>query len=238
MERSTWTLLSFGDGGWGDEFASGLLLTLEVSIAAYIISFALGLAAAGAKLSSSKILRGIAGFYTTVVRSVPELLLILLLYYAVATSVEKGLLSFGLVSPGFQFSPFAAAVAALGFVSGAFMTEVLRAAFLAVPRGQIEAGAAFGMSRPTMFKRIIFPQMMRFAVPGLSNLWLSMTKESALISVLGSFHELLYVGYRAAATTKEYSFFYSFTGLLFLLITLASVTLIKVLESKLNRGHR
>jgi polar amino acid transport system permease protein len=238
MNQSVWTLLSYGDNGWGDEFVSGFILTLQVSAAAYGLSFCLGLLGAAAKQSEYKSIQAIAVTYTTVVRSLPELLLILLLYYAVATSIERGLLALGLVSPGFQFSPFAAAVTALGFVSGAFMTEVMRAAYLSIPRGQIEAALSLGMNRRKLLRLVVVPQMMRIAVPSMGNLWLSITKESALISVLGSFHELLYVGYRAAAGTKQYVFFYTFTGALFLLITLASVLTIKRIEAHLNRGYR
>lgn len=237
-DQSVWRLLAFGDAGWGDEFASGFLLTLQVSFVSYCVSVLFGLAAASAKLSSNKYLRWIAGTYTTVIRAVPELLLILLLYYAVATSVERMLLWLEVVKPGFQFSPFVAAVAALGFVSGAFMTEVLRAAYQAVPESQIEAAKALGLNHWQTQRLVILPQMVRLAMPGMGNLWLSITKESALISVLGSFHELLYVGYRAAANTKQYVFFYCFTAALFLVITLVSVYLLRRLENRLNKGYR
>ena len=117
------------------------------------------------------------------------------------------------------------------------MTEVLRSAFLSVPPGQVEAAVSIGMPRRKVFTRIILPQMMRHAVPGMGNLWLSITKESAIISVLGSFSELLYTGYRAAAGTKQYIFFYGLTAILFLTITLVSVLVIAQIERRLNRGH-
>ncbi|WP_093186616.1 ABC transporter permease subunit [Pseudovibrio sp. Tun.PSC04-5.I4] len=237
MDQSIWTLLSFGDAGWGDEFASGFLLTIKVSLASYCVSVAIGLVAAVAKLSKSSTARAIAEIYTTIVRAIPELLLILLLYYAVATSVSNLLISAGIASKGFQISPFIAAVAALGFVSGAFMTEVFRAAFNGIPKGQTEAANALGLGSLQTLRLVIFPQMVKRAIPGMANLWLSITKETALISVLGSFHELLYVGYRAAANTKQYSFFYGFTAALFLLITLVSVLIIRRVESDLSKGY-
>lgn len=230
------SLLAWGDNGWGDEFARGLMMTLQVSFLAFLFSFCFGLVAAAGKLSGRKVTKLAAGAYTTVVRSLPELLVILLLYFSVATGAEKLLKWLGLVDASFQFSAFWAAVLALAFVNGAFMTEVLRAAFIAVPKGQIEAAVSIGMSRRQTFTRIKFPLMMRHAVPGIGNLWLAITKESAIISVLGSFQELLYTGYRAAAATKQYLFFYGVTAALFLAITLASVVILAQVEWRLRRG--
>lgn len=229
-------LLAWGNEGWGDEFALGLLMTLQVSSAAFVISFCFGLTAAAGKLSKRQTAEFSAGAYTTVVRALPELLVILLLYFSVATGAEKLLKGLGVVTASFQFSPFWAAVIALAFVNGAFMTEVLRAAFLAVPKGQIEAAVSIGMSGRQIFTRIKFPLMMRHAVPGIGNLWLAITKESAIISVLGSFQELLYTGYRAAAATKQYLFFYGVTAALFLAITLVSVVIFAFLEQRMRRG--
>lgn len=232
-----WHLLAFGGDGWGDDFAWGLLMTLQVSVLAYVLSVVFGFLGAAGKLSRHRILRLAAELYTTVVRSLPELLVILLLYFSVASGAERLLKRLGLVAETFQFSSFWAAIIALAFVSGAFMTEVLRSAFLSVPPGQVEAAVSIGMRRSKIFTRIILPQMMRHAVPGMGNLWLSITKESAIISVLGSFSELLYTGYRAAAGTKQYIFFYGLTAILFLGITLVSVLAIARIERHLNRGH-
>ncbi|MGG6895488.1 ABC transporter permease [Rhizobium sp. BR 315] len=233
-----WHLLGWGPEGWGANFAWGLLMTLQVSIVSYIVAVIFGFLGAAGKLSHHRSLRIIAGIYTTVVRSLPELLVILLLYFSVASGAERFLKYAGLVDSSFQFSPFWAAIIALAFVSGAFMTEVLRSAYLAVPPGQIEAAVSIGMRQRKILTRVVLPQMMRHAVPGMGNLWLSITKESAIISVLGSFSELLYTGYRAAASTKQYILFYGLTALLFLLITLVSVLVISRIEKHLNRGHR
>ena len=230
-------LLAWGPDGWGDEFAYGLLMTLKISAVAYVVAIVFGLLAAFGKLSQNRLARVVADGYTTVVRSLPELLVILLLYFSVASGMEKLLKHFDLVSDRFEFSPFWAAIIALAFVCGAFMAEVMRAAFLAVPRGQIEAALSIGMSRRRLFLRIIFPQMLRHALPGMSNLWLSITKESAIVSVLGAFGELLYTGYRAAAATREYVFFYGLTAALFLLISWVSILAIARLEKRLGRGH-
>jgi polar amino acid transport system permease protein len=118
------------------------------------------------------------------------------------------------------------------------MTEVMRGAILSIPNGQIEAAKACGMSPMLRVRRIILPQMLRFALPGMSNLWLNATKDSSLISVLGSFQDILFMGYRAASTTKHYSFFYSMTALFFLAVTLVSMAVIRLLEARVNRGYK
>ncbi len=229
--------LAWGAEGWGDEFFFGFIMTMKVSLCAYLMSVIFGMLAAVFKLSKSWIMRSLAAVYITVVRALPELLMILIVYFTVAGLAEQALVSVGFVEEGFQFNPFWAAVFALAFVSGAFMAEVLRAALLSVPAGGIEAATAMGMSQPMIFRRVIVPQMMRHALPGMGNLWLSITKDSAIISVLGAFGELLYTGYRAAASTKDYAFFYGFTAVLFLLITILSLVVLQWMENRLNRGR-
>ena len=229
--------LSWGATGWGDEFFFAFFMTLKISFSAYLLSFAMGLMCALFKVSNSRLLQGVAGVYTTVVRALPEMLMILIVYFAVASMAERMLISAGLVGQSFQFSPFWTAVFALAFVSGSFMTEVLRAGLMAVPRGGVEAAAAIGMSGSQTFRRVVLPQMMRHSLPGMGNLWLSITKDSAIVSIVGAFGELLQTGYRAAAATKDYGFFYGFTALLFLLITIFSIGLQHWLENRLNRGQ-
>lgn len=229
--------LAWGADGWGDEFFFALLMTMKISLSAYLFSVLFGLIGALFRLSRSRVLRSLAGMYTTIVRALPELLMILIVYFAVAGMAEKALVSAGFVEKGFQFNPFWAAVFALAFVSGAFMTEVIRAGLQAVPHGGIEAATAIGMTPFKIFMRVVLPQMMRHALPGMGNLWLSITKDSAIVSVLGAFGELLYTGYRAAAATKEYTFFYGLTAVLFLLITILSLVALQWMENRLNRGR-
>lgn len=229
--------LSWGASGWGDEFFFAFFMTLKISLCAFALSFLFGLVCALFRTSSSRALQSIAGVYTTVVRALPEMLMILLVYFAVASLVEQMLISAGLVDRSFQFSPFWTAVFALAFVSGSFMTEVLRAGLLAVSKGGIEAAAAIGLSEFQTFRRVVMPQMLRHALPGMGNLWLSITKDSAIVSILGAFGELLQTGYRAAAATKDYGFFYALTALLFLLITILSIYAQHRLEKRLNRGQ-
>jgi len=232
------SLMSFSQDGWGARFVEGLGVTLQVSLAAYAVSLIFGLLGASAKLSSHRSLRLIADAYTTLVRALPELLLLLLVFYSGGDAI-KFLLSFlGDDYADVEVDPFAAAVMALGFIGGAYMTEVMRGAILSIPNGQIEAAKACGMSPMLRVHRIILPQMLRFALPGMSNLWLNATKDSSLISVLGSFQDILFMGYRAASTTKHYSFFYSMTALFFLAVTLVSMAVIRLLEARVNRGYK
>jgi polar amino acid transport system permease protein len=228
--------MAWGPTGWGDEFFFAFFMTLKISLIAFGVSFVLGLIFALFKLSNSRWLKLIAGTYTTVVRALPEMLMILIVYFAIAGMFEKGLKASGLVDKGFQFSPFWTAVFSLAFVSGAFMTEVIRAGLQSVATGGIEAATAMGMPKGLIFRRVVIPQMMRHALPGLGNLWLGVTKDSAIVSILGAFGELLQTGYRAAAATKEYGYFYGLTALLFLLITILSLVILHWMEKRLNRG--
>ncbi len=179
----------------------------------------------------------IGEFYTTIVRALPELLLILLIYYAGTSVLVKFLVLAGLASENLQISPFAAAVAALGLIYGAYLTDVLRGGIEAIPRGQLEAARACGMGSWLRFRRVIFPQMIRYAIPGMGNQWLNITKDSSLVSVIGAY-ELLSAGRSAATSTKEYVFYYSVTGLVFLTLTIASMVLLGRIERRANRGVR
>jgi polar amino acid transport system permease protein len=235
-ETSYLGLLSFGDQGWGDELLRGAWLTIQISICAYLLGMVLGLLGAGAKLSHSRVLHWIADIYTTFVRAVPELLLIILIYYTGTSALNQMLRSIGF-SEGIDVSPFAAAVAALGFIAGAYMTEVFRGAILAVPKGQMEAARAYGMPAALRFRRILFPQLMRYALPGLNNLWLVLIKDSSLVSVVG-YYELLFNGKQAAASTRDYLFFLSVTALCFLVLTVVSMIGSHQLERRSTRGLR
>lgn len=235
-ETSYLDLLRFGDLGWGDELAWGAWLTIQISVCSYVVGMVLGLLGAGAKLSRSKILLWIADIYTTIVRAVPELLLIILIFYTGTSALKRLLVSVGM-GEGIDVSAFGAAVAALGFIAGAYMTEVFRGAILAVPKGQMEAARAYGMPATLRFRRILFPQLMRYALPGLNNLWLVIIKDSSLISVVG-YYELLFAGKQAAASTRHYLFFYLVTALCFLVLTVISMIASNYLEQRSKRGLR
>ncbi len=214
--------------GYGGQLVAGLLLTLEVSLSSYAIGGVFGLLGAAAKLSRWRSARFCAGLYTTLVRALPELLLVLLAFYLLAARVEQ----FGVV-----VNPFAVAVTALGFIQGAYITEVLRAAVLAIPRGQREAAHALNLHPLTYLRRIVAPQALRHALGGLGNIWLNATKDASLISVLGIFADVLKVSSLAAAATKRYVFFYAVAGACFLAITLVSMALLERLRRHLGRAY-
>jgi polar amino acid transport system permease protein len=228
-------ILAFGDTGYGDELAWGALTTLEIAILAYALGLAIGMLGALAKLNGSRLTQIILNGYTTLVRAVPELVLILLLYYAGTTALNALLQSMGFGSVA--INGFVVAVGVLGFVQGAYSTEVLRAAIQAIPLGQIEAARAYGMSPWLEFRRITLPSMLPFALPGLGNLWLIVTKDTALIAVVG-YTELALATRQAAGNTKMYFTFFMVAGAVYLAITLVSQQGFGWLERWVRRGQR
>lgn len=221
---------------WAGPILEGALVTIEIALLAYAIGLVLGLVGASARLSSWAPLRGLATLYSTLVRAVPELLLIILLYYAGTQALNVGLDALGFDGAALQISGFVTAVGVLAFVQGAYMTEVFRGAILAIPKGQLEAADAYGLSRWTRFHRIVIPAMLPNALPGMSNLWLILVKDTALISVIG-FEELFFTAQQAAASTRSYFLFYSVAGALYLVMTLSSNVLFGRAERYVRRGQ-
>ena len=222
--------------GYGWMLWQGLELTILVGLGAMALALCLGLLGAWAKLAPGRLGRWAAGTYTTVIRGVPELLLILLVYYGVPTLIQD-------VAEGagydiiIDINPFVAGVITIGFIYGAFATEVFRGAFLAVPRGQIEAARATGMGPALTFRRIVMPQMWRFALPGLGNVWLVLIKATALISVI-QLEELVRNADIAARATKLPFTFFFVVSLFFLGITIVSMVIQRRAEVWANRGVR
>jgi len=230
------TVFSFGDQGWGDEFLHGMLITAQLAVTAFLLGTVLGLLGAGAKLSPVPPLRWLAEAYTTVVRGVPEMLVLLLLFYG-GTSALKTLGNSLGFQTGVDVDAFTAGVAALGLVNGAYSTELFRGAILSVPKGQIDAARAIGMAPFTIFRRILFPQVLRYALPGLSNLWQVMLKDTSLVSVIG-LADLLRIGHVASGSTRMPFTFYLAVAFLFLVLTAVSMIFFTCLERYLNRGYR
>jgi polar amino acid transport system permease protein len=227
-------ILSFGDKGFGDELLRGTIYTLLIAVSAYALGLVLGLIGATGKLYGGPVARGVGAVYTTIGRSVPELVLILLLYFAGTRGINSLL---GLAGLGpIEVNATLAAIVVLGIVQGAYHTEVIRAAIQAVPQGQIEAGRAFGMSSNLILWRIIGPAMLPNAIPGLSNLWLIVIKDTAILAVVGNV-ELLSTTASAAAFTKQYLLFYLTVAVIYLLITEVSSYLLGILERRFRRGQ-
>ncbi|HSH48553.1 MAG TPA: ABC transporter permease subunit [Halomonas sp.] len=221
---------------WAGPILQGALVTIEIALLAYAIGLGLGLIGASARLSGWAPLRALGTVYSTLVRAIPELLLIILLYYAGTQALNAGLGALGFEGAAMQISGFVTAVGVLAFVQGAYMTEVFRGAILAIPRGQLEAADAYGLSRWTRFHRIVIPAMLPNALPGMSNLWLILVKDTALISVIG-FEELFFTAQQAAASTRSYFLFYSVAGALYLVMTLSSNVLFGRAERYVRRGQ-
>ncbi len=169
--------------GFGPVLFAGTIKTIELSVLSLLASALLGLVSAAAKLSMNRPLRAAATGYTTLIRAVPDLILMLLLFYSIQISLNN--LTDALDFPQFDIDPFAAGVLTLGFIYGAYFTETFRGAFLSVPRGQLEAGSAYGTTGMRVFVRIMFPQMIRFALPGIGNNWQVLVKATALVSIIG-----------------------------------------------------
>ncbi|HRX35260.1 MAG TPA: ABC transporter permease subunit [Aestuariivirga sp.] len=229
-------ILSFGDTGYGDELLSGLALTLFIAVMAYALGLLIGMIGAMGKIHGSPLTQRILLGYTTLVRAVPELVLILILYFAGSTALSAlfEALGFGAVA----INGIAASIVVLGFVQGAYHTEVLRGAIQAIPIGQLEAARAYGMSPILEFRRVTLPAMLPLAIPGLSNLWLIVTKDTALIAVVGGGVELAKTAQQAAGNTKMYMTFFLTAGAIYLTITLLSQQVLSRFERHLRRGQR
>jgi His/Glu/Gln/Arg/opine family amino acid ABC transporter permease subunit len=214
----------------------GLQVTLTVAVCAMALALVMGLLGAWGKLSHAVAARKIAGTYTTVIRGVPELLLILIVYYGTPTLIQNTLEGFG-IDIIIDINPFLAGFITLGFIYGAFSTEVFRGAILAVDKGQIEAARAVGMSKVLLVRRVLLPQVWRFALPGLGNVWITLTKATALISVI-QLPELLRNADIAARAVRLPFTFYFAASLLFLGITAVSMIAQHRAEAWAARGVR
>ncbi len=220
-----WPLLV--DGAW---------LTLKVALASVAIGLVFGLLGATAKLSHSIILRGIATGYTAIVRGLPELLLLLIIFYGGTLLVQDVWSGLGGESY-IDIPPFVAGTFTLAFVFGAYATEVFRGAIIAVPKGQVEAAYAVGMGRFQVFRRVLLPQVWRFALPGLGNLWLVLLKDTSLISVV-NLNELMYISRAAAGKTHEPFTFFFIAALIYLAFTIVSMVVLQYSERRARRGVR
>lgn len=215
---------------------NGALLTVAVSLLSLVVSIALGLLGATAKLSGRRGLVGIATVYTTLVRGIPELVLMLLVFYGGTIGLNVLLEKLGVAEP-IDINPFVAGVLTIGFIYGAYMTETFRGAILSIPRGQMEAAWAFGMGRGQTFLRITLPQMVRYALPGFTNNWLVLIKSTALVSLIG-LKDMTYLAKQASAATREPFFFFLFVGALFLIYTTVSLWALRRLNERFSLGVR
>ena len=228
-------LLSFGKTGWGDELLIATMMTIAVSITAMFIGFLFALIFTPLKLSKSKFLNLIGNCYTTVIRGVPELLVIYLFFFGGSGAVMYVASIFG-YNEYIEINAFITGSFAIGIISGAYSTEVFRGAIQSIDKGQFEASKVLGLKKPVHFFKVIMPQMLRLAIPNLSNVWQITLKDTSLISVTGLV-EIMRQSYIAAGSTRDPLFFYSFAAVLYLLLTYLSMKLINKLEVRYSRGY-
>ena len=229
-------VISFGPGGWGAALLAGAWMTVLIAISGFLIGSIIGTFGAWAKISGGRTIRGIADGYTTVLRGIPDLLVIYLFYFGGSAAVTAIGRFFG--SEGFiGFPGFLAGALAVGITSGAQQTEVFRGAFKAVHRGEIEAAIACGMSRALRFRRIIAPLTLRHALPGMGNVWQVVLKESALVSITGVAELLRQAQVGAGSTGMPFNF-YVVAGAIYLMISTFSGALLQWSERYFSRGVR
>ena len=228
-------LLAFGDTGWGDELFYATLMTIAVAITAMLIGFLFALIFTPLKLSKNKFLNLIANSYTTVIRGVPELLVIYLLFFGGTGAVMYVASIFG-YNEYIEINAFITGAFSIGIISGAYSTEVFRGAIQSIDKGQFEAANVLGLNKFGKFFKIILPQTLRLALPNLSNVWQITLKDTSLIMVTGLV-EIMRQSYVAAGSTRDPLFFYSCAAILYLFLTFLSMKLINRLEAKYSRGY-
>jgi octopine/nopaline transport system permease protein len=228
-------LLAYGDTGWGDELFYATLMTIAVAAAAMFIGFLLAAIFTSFKLSKIKTLNLIGSFYTTVFRGVPELLVIYLFFFGSSAAVMYVAKIFG-YNGYIEVNAFITGAISIGIVSGAYSTEVFRGAVQSIDRGQFEASEVLGFRRRIYYFKIIIPQMLRLALPNISNVWQITLKDTSLISVTGLV-EIMRQSYIAAGSTRDPLFFYSFAAVLYLFLTFLSLKLFNSLEKHYSKGY-
>jgi len=228
-------LSAFSLKGFGPLLLQGTWMTVKLSVMSLLLAIVLGLLGASAKLSKTALLRVPAQVYTTLIRGVPDLVLMLLIFYSLQTWLTT--LTEALEWDYIEIDPFAAGVITLGFIYGAYFTETFRGAILAVPRGQVEAATAYGLSRSQRFRFVVFPQMMRFALPGIGNNWQVVLKATALVSIIG-LADLVKASQDAGKSTYQLFYFLVLAALIYLVITSVSNFALRWAERRYAAGSR
>ena len=214
----------------------GSLLTVAVSLCSLVVAVILGLLGASARLSGHPVAVALGTAYTSVIRGIPDLVLMLLVFYGGTMGLNHMMELMG-SKRTVDINPFVAGVLTLGFIYGAYMTETFRGAILAIPKGQSEAAWAFGMGRTQTFLRIIAPQMVRYALPGFTNNWLVLIKSTALVSLIG-LKEMTYLSKQASAATRSPVEFFLFSAALFLVFTSVSLYVLRKINARYSLGTR
>lgn len=228
-------LIACGDTGWGDEIARGLWVTISLALATLPVGLLIGFFIALALQSREPALRAAAGIYTTIFRGLPELLTLFIVYYGAQIAFQAAIALVG-IEQRVEISAFVAGMIALSVVFSSYCSEVLLSAFRAIPKGQYEAGAALGIGRANTMRLIVLPQLVRIAFPGLTNLWMNLLKDTALVSVIGLSDILRQTGV-AAKVSKQAFFFYLLACALFLVLAMLSSIVLNAIERRLKRAE-
>jgi len=220
--------------GYGGALAAGTVGTIKIMMMSLVVGLVSGMVGAGAKLSGVKALSLVTDAWTIIIRGVPELILVLFVYFGGSIIISQGaaLMGFDIY---IEINPMVAAVFTLGLVYGAYATDVFRVSILAVAKGELEAARAIGMGRAKVFFRILFPQIWRYALPGLGNLFMILQKDTALVSVIGM-NELMRNASQAVANTRKPFTFYITAALIYLGITTITSLALHFMEQRANRG--
>ncbi|MBI3145355.1 MAG: ABC transporter permease [Pseudogulbenkiania sp.] len=221
--------------GYLPSILEGAALTLEVAAASLVVSVFLGLVGAMFKMAHSRALVWLAELYSTVVRGVPDLVWMFLLFFGGQMLINDLAERLGWAAP--EINPMIAGILTIGFIFGAYMTETFRGAIMSVPKGQMEAGLAYGMSPLRVFFRVTAPQMVRFALPSFSNNWLVLVKSTALVSVIG-LNDMMYKADTAKSITQEPFTVYMVVAAIYLLITTVSIVALNALNKRYSTGVR
>ncbi|MDT8879544.1 ABC transporter permease [Halomonas saccharevitans] len=226
--------------GYGPRLFEGAMITIQLGVLSLALAIVLGLVTASAKMSRSWVAHRIGTLYTTIIRGVPDLVLMMLLFFGGQIGINQitdALYNHFGIDIFINVNEFVAGVITIGLIFGAYMGETFRGAFLAVDSGQIEAGRAYGMNHWLVFRRIRFPQMMRHAIPGLSNNWMVLLKTTALVSVIG-LSDMVRVAAEASKATREPFTFMIIVAAIYLLIASVSEWGFARLQKRYNAGYR
>jgi histidine transport system permease protein len=221
--------------GYGGLILDGTLTTISLALLSVVIAIVIGLAVAGIKLFGPAFGRVLADVYTTFIRGVPDLVLMLLIFFGLQSLLNQVTAFFNIEI--ITIDPFVAGVATLGFIYGAYFAETFRGAFMMVPKGQLESGLAFGLSPGQVFRLILFPQMMRHALPGIGNNWQITLKATALVSIIG-LSDLVRAAQVAGKATYDFFTFSLLAAAIYLVLTTLSNILLSYLERRYTAGVR
>lgn len=227
-------LFAWGDTGWGDELLRGFGITIRLAVFSYSVGTLLGLIGAAGKLSRTRVLGWLMETYTTVFRALPELVVISIIFFGGSIFLQKLVRPFG-ITGYIEVNAFVSGVVAIGLVQGAYATELFRGAILAVPRGQSEAAVASGLNRTQVFSLVVLPQAWRIALPGLGNLWMTVLKQTALVSVIGLEDFVRSAQLGGASTWLPFPF-YAIVAVGYLLVTAVSMVALVRIERYVGRG--